>query len=77
LVLKLGKVIDVHARAIETVDLETRIAKLEGANDGNNQRDRRRPWQTALELWNRRTVQGGFSTYGMTATANLNCRSLQ
>jgi hypothetical protein len=33
---ELGKLIDVHARAIETVDLETRI-KLEGANDGNNQ----------------------------------------
>jgi hypothetical protein len=32
-----GKLIGAHARAIETVDLETRIAKLEGANDGNNQ----------------------------------------
>jgi hypothetical protein len=34
---ELGKLIDVHARAIETVDLETHIAKLEGANEGNNQ----------------------------------------
>jgi hypothetical protein len=34
---ELGKLIDVHARAIETIELETRIAKLEGTSDGNNQ----------------------------------------